>query len=83
MGFTGGPALNPSLLAMQETQVQSLGQKDPLEEGMATHSSILAWRTPQTEKPGGLQSIYAVFPFSFVSRFLKIFLLIFFDPLVV
>ena len=41
---------------MQETQVQSLGQKDPLEEGMATHSSILAWRTPQTEEPGGLQS---------------------------
>ena len=69
--------------AMQETWTQSWGQKDPLEEGMATHSSILAWRTPQTEKPGGLQSIYAVFPFSFVSRFLKIFLLIFFDPLVV
>ena len=50
---------------------------------MATHSSILAWRIPQTEKPGGLQSIYAVFPFSLVSRFFKIFLLIFFDPLVV
>ena len=47
---------------------------------MVTHSSILAWRIPQTEKPGGLQSIYAVFPFSFVSRFFKIFLLIFFDP---
>ena len=38
----------------QETQVQSLGQEDPLEEGMATHSSILAWRIPWTEKPGGL-----------------------------
>ena len=38
-------------------QVQSLDQEDPLEEGMATHSSILAWRVPWTEKPGGLQSI--------------------------
>ena len=44
-----------NLLAMQETRVQSLGQKDPLEKGMATHSSILAWRIPGTEKPGGLQ----------------------------
>ena len=69
--------------AMQETWIQSWGWEDPLEEGMATHSSILAWRIPQTEKPGGLQSIYAVFPFSLVSRFFKIFLLIFFDPLVV
>ena len=45
--------------AMQETQemwVSSLGQEDPLEEDMATHSSILAWRIPWTEKPGGLQS---------------------------
>ena len=41
----------------QETEVQSLGQEDPLEEGMAIHSSILAWRTPWTEEPGGLQSI--------------------------
>jgi len=39
----------------QETQVQSLGQDDPLEEGMATHSSVLAWRIPRTEEPGGLQ----------------------------
>ena len=38
-------------------QVQSLGQKDPLEEEMATHSSILAWKVPQTEDPGGLQSM--------------------------
>ena len=45
------------LLAMQETQVQSLGQEDPLEKGMATHSSILAWRMPWTEEPGGLQSM--------------------------
>jgi len=45
------------LLAMQETQVQSLGQEDPLEKRMATHSSILAWRSPWTEEPGGLQSM--------------------------
>ena len=38
-------------------QVESLGQEDPLEEGMATHSSILAWRIPWTEEPGRLQSI--------------------------
>ena len=43
--------------AMQETQVQSLGWEDPLKEGMATHSSILGWRIPWTEKPGRLQSI--------------------------
>ena len=42
---------------MKETQVRSLGQEAPLEEGMATHSSILAWRIPWTEKPGGLQSM--------------------------
>jgi len=41
----------------QETQVRSLGQEDPLEEGMATHSSILAWRIPWTEESGALQSI--------------------------
>ena len=40
-----------------ETQVQSLSWEDPLEEGMATHSSVLAWRIPCTEEPGGLQSI--------------------------
>ena len=45
------------LLAMQETQVQSLGQEDTLEKGVATHSSILAWRILWTEKPGGLQSM--------------------------
>ena len=45
-----------NLSAEQETQVQSLGWKDPLEKGMATHSSILAWRIPGTEKSGGLQS---------------------------
>ena len=46
-----------NLSAMQETQVGSLGQEDPLEKGMATHSSILAWRLAQTEEPGGLQSM--------------------------
>ena len=45
-----------NLPAMQETQVQSLGQEDPLEKGMATHSSIFAWRIPQTEEPGVAKS---------------------------
>ena len=43
--------------AMQDTWVQSLGQEDPLEKGMVTHSSILAWRISWIEKPGGLQSM--------------------------
>ena len=43
--------------AMQETPVQFLGEKEPLEKGMATHSSILAWRIRWTEEPGGLQSV--------------------------
>jgi len=42
---------------IQETQLQSLGQEDPLEKGMATHSSILVWRIPWTEEPGRLQSM--------------------------
>ena len=42
---------------MQETKAQSLGQEDPLEEGMATHSSILTWGIPWTEQPGGLQTM--------------------------
>ena len=46
-----------NLPAMQQTQVQSLGQEDPLEKGMETHSCILAWRIPLTEEPGGLQSM--------------------------
>ena len=45
------------LLAMQEIWVQSLGGEGPMEEGMAIHSSILAWRTPWTEEPGGLRSM--------------------------
>ena len=43
-----------NLPAMQETQLRSLGQEDPLEKGIATHSSTLAWRAPWTEEPGGL-----------------------------
>ena len=46
-----------SLPAMRETWVQSLGQEDSLEKEMATHSSILAWKIPWTEEPGGLQSM--------------------------
>ena len=46
---------NPSV--MRETWVRPLGREDPLEEGVATHSSILAWRIPRTEEPGGLQSM--------------------------
>ena len=45
------------LTAMQETWVQSLGQEDPLEKGMATHSSKSGWRIPWIEEPGGLQSM--------------------------
>ena len=48
---------SPAMQEMQETRVQSLGQEDPLEEGMATHHSIPAWRIPWTEGPGGLQSM--------------------------
>ena len=51
-GFPGGSVVK-NLPAMQETQVQYLGGEDPLEEGMATHSSILVWRIPWTEEPGG------------------------------
>ena len=46
-----------NLPAMRETWVRFLGWEDPLEKGMATHSSVLAWRIPQTEEPGGLQSM--------------------------
>ena len=55
MGFPGGSTVK-NLLAMQETWIQSLGWEDPLEEDMATHSIILAWRIPWTEEPGWLQS---------------------------
>ena len=56
MGFPGGSAVK-NLPAVQETQFQSLGREDLLEKEMATHSSILAWEIPQTEEPGGLQSM--------------------------
>ena len=46
-----------NLPAIQETWIKSLGREDPLEKGMATNSSILAWRIPWTEEPGGLQSM--------------------------
>ena len=56
LGFPGGSVVkNPPV--MQSLRVRSLGWEDPLEEEMATHSSILAWRIPWTEKPGGLQSV--------------------------
>ena len=55
-GFPGGSVVkNPP--AVQETEVRSLGWEDPLEKGIAIHSSILAWRIPWTEEPGGLQSM--------------------------
>ena len=47
----------PNLPAVPETQIQSLAGEDPLEKGMATHSSFLAWRIPWAEEPGGLQSM--------------------------
>ena len=57
---------------MQETQVQSLGQEDPLEKEMATHFSILAWKIPWTEEPDGLQSISSVhFSLSVLSNSLQ------------
>ena len=53
----GGSAVkNPAMQELQEMQIQSLGWEDPREEGMATHSSILDWRIPWTEEPGGLYS---------------------------
>ena len=56
MTFIGGSdSKNPS--AMQETWVPSVDQEDPLEKGMATHSSILAWRIPWAKEPGRLQSL--------------------------
>ena len=56
MCFPGGSAVKnlPAMQELQETQVRSLGREDPLEKGMATHSSTLAWRIPWTEDPGGL-----------------------------
>ena len=56
MGFPGGSDGKESACNVQETQVQSLDQEDPLEEAMAPHSSTLAWKIPWMEEPGGLQS---------------------------
>ena len=58
MGFPSGSVVKnlPAMQELQETWVQSLGLEDPLEDGTATHSSILAWRIPCTEESGGLQS---------------------------
>ena len=56
MGFPSSSVVK-NLPAIQETRVRSLGWEGPLEEGMATHSSMLAWRIPWTEESGGLQSI--------------------------
>ena len=55
MGFPGGSGVKnlPAMQEIQETWVRFLGQEDTLEEGLATHSSILAWRIPWTEEPGG------------------------------
>ena len=57
--FPGGTVVKnpPANAEDQETRVRFLGWKDPLEEGMATHASILAWRIPWTEEPGGLHSM--------------------------
>ena len=55
-GFPSGSVIK-NMPAMQETQVRSLGQEDPLEEEIATHSSNLAWKTPWIEEPGGLESL--------------------------
>ena len=57
LGFSIRASKVKNLPAMQETRVQALVWEDPLEKGMATHSSILAWRIPWTEEPGGLQSM--------------------------
>ena len=57
MDFPGGSVVR-NLHAMEEMRVQSLGQEDPLEKEMATHSSILVWEIPWTEEPGGLQSMW-------------------------
>ena len=57
LGFLSGSDGTKNLIATQETWVRYEGQEDPLEKQMAIHSSILAWRIPWTEEPGGLQSI--------------------------
>ena len=58
-GFPAGSAVEnpPAVQEPQETHIRSLGREDPLEEGVATHTSVLVWRIPQTEESGGLQSM--------------------------
>ena len=58
-GFPGGSVVKnlPAMQMLQEMRFRSVGQEDPLEEGTATYSSILAWKLPGTEEPGGLQSM--------------------------
>ena len=58
-GFPGGSVVKnpPAMQELQQTWVRSLAREDPLEEGMATHSSVLAWKNPWTEEPSGLQSM--------------------------
>ena len=58
-GFPGSSAVK-NLPTSRETWVQSLGQEDPLEKGMADHSSILAWRIPWTEEPGRIHTVHRV-----------------------
>ena len=62
MGFPGGSVVKnqPVKQEMQKMLVQSLGQKDPLEKEMATHSSILAWEIPWSEEPGGLRTVHGI-----------------------
>ena len=63
LSILGAPLLAltiKNLPAIQETWIQFLGGEDSLEKGMVTHSSILAWRSPRTEEPGGLQSVHGV-----------------------
>ena len=57
MGFPGGSDSQESACSAGDPGVRSLGGEDPLEEGMVTHSSVLAWRIPWIEEPGGLQSM--------------------------
>ena len=57
IGFPGNSVVNNPPVNVGWRQIRSLGRKDPLEEEMATHSSVLAWRIPWTDKPGGRQSM--------------------------
>ena len=71
MGFPDGLVVKKPP-AMQETWVPSLGWEDPLENGMATHSSILAWRIPWTEEPGGLYK-YHIYIYMYIYIYMHIY----------